>query len=325
MALPTILARRAWCAPALGVVLGVLCFAPMPAVAQISSVGAAAPTPRVAAVAALDRGRRVFEARCYYCHGYAGDAATTAAAYLRPRPRDFTRLDVRALDRIAMRRSVASGRTGTAMPAFGGVLSAVEIEAVVDYVADVLARGGERRPRYHGTAAGWGAAFPTSGDVPGGAPAKRDPLCLTCHEAADADGGRPTLDVVSGASPYAAHDVAPTLGADVSPTVRAGERVFQENCAFCHARDGSGRNWIGSFLEPHARDLRSAAVCNARTLARLPTIVTEGLPGTSMPAWGAVLGNTEIEAVSAYVRAAFCSDRPGAPPADAVRGDPGRR
>lgn len=270
----------------------------------------AASPPEPGARSTVERGRRVFEARCYYCHGYSGDAATTAAAYLRPRPRDFTRLDPKAIDREAMRRAVTLGRPGTAMPAFGGVLARADVEAVIEYVTTVLAVGAERRARYHAAAGGWGAAFPTTGDSPGGAPAKRDPLCLTCHESADTDGARATLDVVSGASPYAAHDVAPTLAPTAPAAARSGESVFQENCAFCHARDGSGRNWIGSFLEPHARDLRSAQVCNEKTLERLPTIVTEGLPGTSMPAWRTVLSTAQIDAVAAYVRVAFCGASP---------------
>ncbi|MEQ1714686.1 MAG: L-2-amino-thiazoline-4-carboxylic acid hydrolase [Hyphomicrobium sp.] len=38
-----------------------------------------------------ERGRAVYNFRCYFCHGYSGDAATLASSYLTPRPRDFTK------------------------------------------------------------------------------------------------------------------------------------------------------------------------------------------------------------------------------------------
>jgi len=38
-------------------------------------------------------GRKVYNFRCYFCHGYSGDARTVAASQLLPPPRDFTRAD----------------------------------------------------------------------------------------------------------------------------------------------------------------------------------------------------------------------------------------
>jgi cytochrome c oxidase cbb3-type subunit 3 len=84
-----------------------------------------------------------------------------------------------------------------------------------------------------------------------------------------------------------------------------GEALFQANCSFCHAADGTARNWIGSFMEPHPRDLTSPAAMSGMTQDRLRTVIHEGLPGTSMPAWKSVLSDPEIEAVIAYVGRAF--------------------
>jgi cytochrome c oxidase cbb3-type subunit 3 len=39
-----------------------------------------------------------------------------------------------------------------------------------------------------------------------------------------------------------------------------GEKLFQANCAFCHGGDGTGKNWIGQFMEPKARDLTQYTV-----------------------------------------------------------------
>ena len=254
----------------------------------------------------LEQGRAIYNARCYFCHGYAGDAATTASQYLTPRPRSFTDLPVSQADRARLRAAVTNGRPGTAMQSFSAVLDGAQIEAVVEFILAEFVVGKRRPTRYHLDSAGWSQAMLTEARSGKQFSSDRHRVCLTCHEAARPPDGEPALDVVSGASPYAVHDRAPAL-ASPDARLRTGERLFQQNCSFCHARDGSGRNWIGSFMEPHARDLRSPQVCNVATLERLPRIIAEGLPDTSMPAWRHVLEPAQIDAVAAYIRRAFCS------------------
>ncbi|MEN8169354.1 MAG: cytochrome c [Pseudomonadota bacterium] len=115
---------------------------------------------------------------------------------------------------------------------------------------------------------------------------------------------QPTTDTISGATPYAAHDIPPRLE-NLNPLERQGEELFQTNCAFCHGADGSGKNWIGTFMEPHARDLTNPEFMRSMTRTRLKTTIEEGLPGTSMPAWKSVLKEQEIEAIIAYIHQAF--------------------
>jgi cytochrome c oxidase cbb3-type subunit 3 len=117
---------------------------------------------------------------------------------------------------------------------------------------------------------------------------------------ADAHG----VDTQSRATPYARHDRAPVL-AGGGERERLGERIFQQNCAFCHAADGTGRNWIGSFLEPAPRDLTDADAMAALDGGRLRDAIAEGVPGTAMPAWRTVLSAGEIDAVAAYVESVF--------------------
>ena len=45
----------------------------------------------------IEAGRSVYNFRCYFCHGYSGDARTLAAEFLSPPPRDFTDTDPEAL------------------------------------------------------------------------------------------------------------------------------------------------------------------------------------------------------------------------------------
>jgi len=104
--------------------------------------------------------------------------------------------------------------------------------------------------------------------------------------------------------PYSIHDRVPRLQG-LAPVERHGERLYQANCAFCHAADGTGRNWIGSFLEPHPANFTDPALRSRLTRERLAQTMRNGVPGSSMPAWKSVLSPREIDAVAAYVERAF--------------------
>ncbi len=114
----------------------------------------------------------------------------------------------------------------------------------------------------------------------------------------------PTPDTLSGATPYAVHDIPPQLQSP-SKLEQEGEQLFQANCAFCHGADGTGKNWIGTFMEPHARDLTNPEFMRSMGRERLKMTIEEGLPGTSMPAWKSVLKQSEIKAIIAYIHRAF--------------------
>ena len=99
-------------------------------------------------------GRQVFRWACTTCHGTEGDGAGPSAADLDPAPRDFTRdpFKLRSTESGEpplpedLERTVDNGMPGTWMPAWGDVLTAAEIGAVVRTVRDfqVLEEGDER-------------------------------------------------------------------------------------------------------------------------------------------------------------------------------------
>ncbi|MBF0283556.1 MAG: cytochrome c [Magnetococcales bacterium] len=93
--------------------------------------------------------------------------------------------------------------------------------------------------------------------------------------------------------------------AGLTASEQRGEALYQANCAFCHAADGTGRNWIGSFLEPHPRDLTQPEFMGGMPPGRLKQVIREGLPGTSMPAWGGVLSADQINDVTEYIARVF--------------------
>lgn len=290
---------------------------------------------------AHEQGRAIYNFRCYFCHGYSGDANTLASTYLEPRPRDFTKSSLQNLSRSTMIQVVTHGKAGTAMQSFRQVLSDQEIGWVVDFVRTEFMQNKAVNTRYHTPENGWDnhekyrEAYPFARgelaiDLPWEAltPAQRKgkqlflSTCITCHDRASVreegeiwdskpasfprfnyDHKSYQFDATSAATPYARHEIAPKL-TRLTVQQKEGEQLFQSNCAFCHAADGTAQHWIGRFLEPHPRDLTSTAL-DGMDKTRLTQVIENGLPGTTMSAWKSVLTQSQIEAVIAYIHVAF--------------------
>jgi cytochrome c oxidase cbb3-type subunit 3 len=343
----------------------------------LSSCGGERPSaPPVAASAELhELGRKVYNYRCYFCHGYSGDARTLASTYLEPKPRDFQATPADALPRDVMLAVVKHGKPGSAMKGFNGILDDREMQAVTDFVRQEFMVSKAANTRYHTAANGWpdhernadAFAFArgeialdkpweqldetqqrgkrlfmracvschdhgrveNAGTVWESRPLSypRDAYCTSCHQDvprsapqgvthpdrpathtfAEPDGSVPIRRPHEGAriaDGYLVHDKAPVLR-NATPLQARGEQLYQKNCAFCHAADGTSKSWIGSFLEPHPRDLTSAVEMKGMTHERMRSSIAQGLPGTSMPAWRDVLAPGDIEALIAYISVAF--------------------
>jgi cytochrome c oxidase cbb3-type subunit 3 len=296
-----------------------------------------------------EAGRKIYNFRCYFCHGYSGNAQTVAASFLTPPPLDFTRAKEGRLTQEHIVATLKNGKPGTAMQSFGSVLTDAEMAQVAAFVMDEFVRKKKPNTKYHTPENGWPnheryrIAFPfATGQIPLDRPweqlskeqARGKRLfmssCVTCHdrghtasnsaawEAAplsyprnDYSNSTPApasapakLDAMASASPYLLHEIPPKV-AGMTALERKGEKLFQGNCAFCHGADGTGKNWIGSFLEPHPRNLRDPAFMVTMSRTRLANTIRAGLPGTSMPAWGTVLDPDQIAAIVAYVAKAF--------------------
>ncbi|MFO1352068.1 MAG: c-type cytochrome [Gammaproteobacteria bacterium] len=292
----------------------------------------------------FERGQALYGYYCYQCHGYGGDARTLASSYLAPRPRDFTAAAPDVLTRAQMVDAVSHGRPATAMMAFGSTLVARDIEAVVDYVRARFMTPTPAAAYYHTAANGWvdhGAfalAFPfvsgtvslataserlTSGEQAG----KKLYLssCIVCHDHGNAAGAGSTAvwqaeeseadeyyphgdsDHALGAAEPDPHDTPAVL---VDPTAQElhGQQLYLQNCAFCHAADGSGSNWIGHFLRPHPVDLRDFSLLQGDDTS-LREVIQKGLTGTSMPAWKQILRQEQIDDISAYLKRVFLAKK----------------
>jgi cytochrome c oxidase cbb3-type subunit 3 len=241
-----------------------------------------------------------------------------------------------------MINAVSNGKPGTAMKSFASILSTQDIQAVVDFVRKEFMQEQKPNTRYHTAENGWPnheryrQAYPFAlGEIPLDTPDEQlneqqrqgkwlfMNACISCHDRAkvNRDGtiwepyavsyprnqyqhSTQPSDSVSGATPYAIHDIKPELR-ELTAQERRGEQLFQKNCAFCHGADGTGKNWIGSFLNPHPRNLTDPQIMSTMSRNRLKTVIQEGLPGTTMSAWKHVLNSEQIDSIIAYINRAF--------------------
>ncbi len=291
-------------------------------------------------------GKEIYDYYCYQCHAYSGDANTLASTYLQPKPRNFTVLGKNDRSRKSMLETVMHGHSGTAMMPFNRVLDEQKIGAVVDYIRDSFMNSEVHRQRYHTDANGWpqheryAVAFPfVNGDIPLNMPwdkltkpqiaGKRLYMnaCISCHDHAKTVSDKliwepqavsyprnhyshrqDKVDAISGATTFSRHEQA-IAETGLSAKGRRGRRLYLDNCAFCHAPDGSAKNWIGSFLDPRPRDFTAEHFIADSAEMYLRKIILEGLPGTSMPAWKQVLTPSQVADIVVFLKSAFAADR----------------
>ena len=276
-----------------------------------------------------------------------------AAEQLDPPPRNFVQSPGLTLDKILS--TLEHGVAGTGMKSFRKVLSEQERRDVALFVLEEFVRRGAPNTAYHTVENGWpdhwaryGAAYPfvrgkASLDTPVTALDETGKAgralfldsCITCHEPKGT--ANPTLsayplshmgtvvrgaevDAISKASTYASHDVPPMIEG-LSAQETTGKGIYDQNCAFCHAADGTAKNWIGSFLQPHPRNFTDMTQVAGLDRAKIEAAVRRGLPNTSMPAWGAVLSDEEIASVISYLERAFLTPSRAAARAEAERLD----
>jgi cytochrome c oxidase cbb3-type subunit 3 len=101
--------------------------------------------------------------------------------------------------------------------------------------------------------------------------------------------------------PALSRTIRPPSAPGLTEPQRQGKALFEKNCAFCHGADGTGKNWIGSFLQPHPRDLTVGQWAQQMTPERLRTVIRDGLPNTTISAWRTVLTSEQIDALVEYI------------------------
>ena len=87
-----------------------------------------------------------------------------------------------------------------------------------------------------------------------------------------------------------------------SQSIAAGKAVYLHNCAHCHGASSKGDGPDGLLLNPRPADLTKHGVPGVHTDAQLFDWITNGLPGTRMPAWKDKLSDTDRWNLVNYIR-----------------------
>ncbi|MBI1906256.1 MAG: c-type cytochrome [Rhodocyclales bacterium] len=108
------------------------------------------------------------------------------------------------------------------------------------------------------------------------------------------------------AAPVRSEAVPPT---PVAADEAAGKKVYERNCMQCHGAEGAGDGPAAEFVYPKPRDFRLGMYKIRTTLSgQLPTdhdlfkVVSQGIPGTSMPAWERYLSEEERWQAIHYIK-----------------------
>lgn len=116
-----------------------------PVVERVPSTGKSIP---------VEGGYALYRRNCLHCHGVFGAGDGPTSAFLYPHPRDFrpgifkftSTNPVNAKPtRADLRKSILYGLQGTSMPGFEALMSASEIEQVIDYMTFLSIRGETER------------------------------------------------------------------------------------------------------------------------------------------------------------------------------------
>lgn len=127
----------------------------------------------------------------------------------------------------------------------------------------------------------------------GGIDLREIPQEATPDEQVLAEGGAaaPAVDVSKVTEPWISSE----------DLIAHGQKVFQMNCAVCHGAEGKGDGAAGAGLNPPPRNLVEGKWKHGGTSIALHETATNGIPGTSMAAFGH-LPNVDRWAIVHWIR-----------------------
>lgn len=288
----------------------------------------------------VERGRQLFfSTNCYGCHRIEGMSEGTLGPDLSEVGKKF-KLDYLWESVVDPRANLAT----SVMPKFN--MGEADVRAMVIFLKSRrginFAETGLQRYRAAldlkqaapagGAAAATGAALLAQGEK-----VIADRACTACHKLGDRDGGiAPDLTyeglIKSEQWIYEHFKNPPGLTPDsIMPTFRFADEEFRAMSAYlanrktpptaasaadtykglclrCHGEKGDGHGPVAVYLDPYPRDLTKAGFMNSKPLERLANSIKDGVAGTSMPAWGQVLKDEQVQGVLQYVLTTYTKE-----------------
>ena len=103
--------------------------------------------------------------------------------------------------------------------------------------------------------------------------------------------------------------IAFAQGKQAPAASEAGKVLYDDKCAHCHGIEGAGDGSAAENLLPRPRDFtRGIYKIRSTESGQLPTdqdlfdIISNGMPGSSMPAWGEILSENERRQLVAHIK-----------------------
>jgi copper transport protein len=97
-------------------------------------------------------------------------------------------------------------------------------------------------------------------------------------------------------------DLAVNPIAPNAESIAIGQQLYQDNCLSCHGVTGLGDGPVGRTLNPRPADLTQHTLPGVHPDGRLYEWITNGMPGTVMPAFDERLGDEERWHLVNYIR-----------------------
>ena len=80
-----------------------------------------------------------------------------------------------------------------------------------------------------------------------------------------------------------------------------GEQVYRESCALCHGDNADGRGARSMGFDRRPANFTDPIWSRPDGASRAYRAITDGVPGTAMPAWGAMVGVDDRWALVAFI------------------------
>ena len=279
----------------------------------------------------VNRGRKLFYAmNCYGCHKIDGLSEGTLGPDLTEAGKKF-KIDYLWESIVEPRANLAT----SFMPKFN--LDQNDVRALVIFLKS---RRGVNfaetsLDRYKAHVANISVVIPpgTAGEK-AGEQLIADRACTACHKLKDRDGGvAPDLsyeglvrdrdwlmahfrnpraripDSIMPSFRFPDDDfdrIAVYLGSLKTPPPRmSDDETYRALCARCHGEKGDGNGKVAWYLDPSPRDFTRPDFMNTKPRERFVESIRNGVPGTSMPDWGKVLADDQVNGVLDYVLHTF--------------------